>query len=191
MPELLKSFDSILVVEPHLHRIKQLADLFGNKAKKISLAKLIAEFIKKKFIKKPKDKLSLLLIGPDEESLTWIKQIGSLLSVPWLVLKKHRYGPRKIKLKKISKDLKKVKGKTCIVIDDMISTGTTLLETFKLLTHAGASSLVGIAFHGLLIGDALNKLNRFAKIYCTNTLPSKAALIDISARIKEIINEIK
>jgi ribose-phosphate pyrophosphokinase len=51
-----------------------------------------------------------------------------------------------------------VKGKTCIIIDDMIDTAGTLCEAAKLLKSEGADKVYAFATHGIFSGEAGNKI---------------------------------
>ena len=124
MAELFKVFNKLFIVEPHLHRIKKLKKLFSN-GKRVRVVLIIAEYIKKLGIK------DIVFVGPDVESMQWVKGVADLLGGEVIVLKKVRYGARKVKIKNLGKiDLK---GKNVVIVDDIISSGHTILETIKKL----------------------------------------------------------
>lgn len=69
-----------------------------------------------------------------------------------------------------------VKGKTCIIIDDMIDTAGTLCSAAELLVENGAKEVYGMATHGVLSDPASDRIDKsaFKKIIVTNTLPKVA-----------------
>ena len=69
-----KSVDRILTIDPHLHRIKKMGDIFTNDAKNLTANHSIAMFIKKKF-------KNVAVIGPDSESSQWADEISSEIGV--------------------------------------------------------------------------------------------------------------
>ena len=106
MVKLFKIFDKLFIVEPHLHRIKNLRKLFSN-GKRITVIPIIADYIKNMKIKNP------VFIGPDIESVQWAKHVADLLGEKPIILKKVRYGARKVKIKTLKQI--NLKGKNIII----------------------------------------------------------------------------
>ncbi|HKL24353.1 MAG TPA: ribose-phosphate diphosphokinase, partial [Candidatus Nanoarchaeia archaeon] len=105
--KLFKEFDKIYFVDPHLHRIKNLGEVFKN-GKKLTSVNVISDYIKKKKIK------NKVFVGPDVESEQWAKQVADNLGEESTILKKKRYGDRKVKIK-FSGGVE-VKGKNVIIL---------------------------------------------------------------------------
>jgi ribose-phosphate pyrophosphokinase len=177
--KLFKIFDRILIVEPHLHRIKNLKKSFPN-ATRISVVEDISNYLKK--IKNP------YFIGPDIESLQWASHVSQLLGKKATILKKKRYTSKKVKInlnKKIN-----LGDKNVIIVDDIISTGHTMLETIKALKRKEKpKEFYCIAVHGIFTNNALKKLSKTSKIVTCNTIPSKVAKIDISCTLTKSIEK--
>ncbi len=168
-------FDEVCLIDPHLHRTRKLEDVFKIKANKITANQLIADSIRK-HIKNP------VIIGPDEESYKWAKDVAEILGVESRILKKKRFTSYHVEVKLNKKiDFKK---KNAVIVDDIISTGHTILETAKLLKGLGATKIYCVCVHGIFANGALAKLKK-AKInvVSTNTIPSKASRIDVSGVI--------
>ena len=68
-----------------------------------------------------------------------------------------------------------VKGKTCIIIDDMIDTAGTLCEAAKLLKEQGASKVYAFATHGLFSGEAGDRIanSELEKVITTDTIKQR------------------
>jgi len=167
--------DEIFVADPHLHREKTLNRFFKIKATKLTANPLIAQYIKKK-IKNP------LLIGPDWESYKWARATAEMIGAESVILKKKRFSGRRVKVffgQRID-----VKGKNAVLVDDMISTGGTLLKTIEHLKKLGVKKFTCIAVHGIFTEGALEKLKKAgAKVITANTIENPTAKLDISGVI--------
>lgn len=168
-------FDGVYVMDPHLHREAKLKHLFKIKSKKLTANSLIAGYIKKN-IRNP------VIIGPDEESYKWASNVAEMLGAESRILVKKRYSSYHVKVtlnKKIN-----LKGKNTVIVDDIVSTGHTILETAKVLRRLGAKTVYCICVHGIFVDDALNKLGKAGiNVISTNTIPSEVAKIDVSGVI--------
>jgi ribose-phosphate pyrophosphokinase len=172
-----EDFDQILIIDPHLHREKTLKHIFKIKSKKLTANPLIENYIKKN-IKNP------VIIGPDWESYKWAQKIAEKIGCDFAIMEKKRYSARKVTVK-LNKNIN-IKSKNLIFIDDMISTGNTLLRAIKAMRKLGAKKVTCFAVHGILVENALEKLKKAgATVITTNTIPNKAAKIDVSKLISE------
>ena len=76
------------------------------------------------------------------------------------------------------------KGRNVVIVDDIVSTGHTIIEAVKLLRKLGAKSIYCICVHGVFVDDALKKLKKNKiKVISTNTIPNSMAKIDVSELI--------
>ncbi|NQV08259.1 ribose-phosphate diphosphokinase [Candidatus Woesearchaeota archaeon] len=178
--KLFKIFDGIISIDPHLHRIKKLSDLFKKmKAKSITANPLMGDYIKKNF-------KNAVVVGPDEESYQWAKSVAKKAGTDVVVLKKKRYSSRNVKIK-MNYD---VEGKEVVIVDDIISTGHTIMEAAKEAKRLGAKNVHAVCVHGIFAENAYSKLKKLGvkKIVSTNTIPNKAAEIDVSGIIAESLN---
>ncbi len=82
-----------------------------------------------------------------------------------------------------------VKGKDVIIIDDMVSTGSTMIKAVKVLKDGGAKRVFCAATHGLFLNNALEKLVEAGaeETICANSIVSPAARIDAAALLREAI----
>lgn len=171
--------DQVMIVDPHLHRDASLDIFFKIKATKLTANPLIARYIKKK-IKNP------LLIGPDWESYKWARATAEIIGAESVILKKKRYSGRRVRVyfgQKID-----VKGKNAVLVDDMISTGNTLLRTIEHLRKLGLKKFTCIAVHGVFSEGALKKLQKAgAQVITANTIKNPAAKLDVSGIIAEAL----
>ena len=177
LANLLSVFDRIITIDPHLHRINKLSEIFTTKTTTLSAIHSVSEYI-------IQNKINAILIGPDIESSQWASKAAQETGLPFIILHKKRYNATTIKTKVDAN----VSGKNVIIVDDIISTGHTMLEPRKQLIKLGAKKIVCIAVHGLFTNNALELLKKTgAEVLSTNTIPTKASKIDISETIANAI----
>jgi|TARA_Y100000310_G_scaffold63439_1_gene58863 ribose-phosphate pyrophosphokinase len=170
-------FDKVYIVDPHLHRKTRLPDLFSIKSKKLTSNPCIVDYIKTN-IKNP------LIVGPDKGSLEMVKTVAHGLRCKYAVIEKKRISGRKVKVR-LNKKLK-LDNKNIVFVDDIISTGNTILECTKILRKLGMKKFYCIAVHGIFVENALERLRKAnIKVVTTNTIPNKVDKIDISQLISE------
>ena len=172
-----KYFDEAYIMDPHLHRKNKLENIFKIKSRKLTANTLIADYIKK-YIKNP------IIIGPDEESYKWARDVAEVLNAESLILKKKRYSSYHVRVE-ITKKIN-LKNKNVVIVDDIVSTGNTILETAKILRKFYTKKIYCICVHGIFVNDALKKLKGAGiDVVSTNTIPNEVAKIDVSGVIAE------
>jgi ribose-phosphate pyrophosphokinase len=179
MAKLLSGADLVVTMDPHLHRIKSLKQVFKTKTKKVTANSVIANHIKKKY-------KSAIVMGPDGESSQWAEAIAKEAKVPSVVLKKKRYTSEKVKI--IVKTDIDLKGKRIVLVDDIISTGHTMIEPIKQLKKMKVKDITVIGVHGIFVKNALSKLKKLGvKVESTNTIENKASTIDASPEFAKVL----
>ncbi len=168
-------FDKIVAIDPHLHRISSLREIAKN-AREITTSELIAAHIRSHY----KDSFSI--VGPDKESFHWASGVAALLGRKAIILKKIRLSSEEVRIK--GKPL----GKNVIIIDDIISTGRTILETIKIAKFYGAQKIICIGIHGIFVNKSDKMIRKYGEIIVTNTIPNRYAKIDVAPVIaKELV----
>lgn len=142
-------FDWLIAVDPHLHRIHNLSDVYSIPQRTLSAVPLLAQWLERE-VAKP------LLIGPDSESEQWVSNIATMAHAPYLVLEKTRRGDRDVKID--LPDVQRWRDHTPVLIDDIISTGNTMLEVIAQLRTANLPAPICAAVHGLFAESADHKL---------------------------------
>jgi ribose-phosphate pyrophosphokinase len=170
---LISSFvDAIITVDPHLHRRRSLSEIYTVPSKVAHAANHISTWIKNN-IDKP------ILIGPDNESEQWVAEVARNSGTPYLILTKVRYGDRDVQVS--IPDVSKYKEHTPVLVDDIISTGRTMIETIGHLKNAGMKPPICIGVHAVFSGNTYQEIkNSGAKEVITcNTIPHESNRIDI------------
>lgn len=178
-----KGIDWLVTIDPHLHRHSSLDEVFTVPAHAAHAAPLISTWIRQN-VKQP------LLIGPDAESKQWVGAVARDADAPFLILHKVRSGDRDVAVS--IPDVARWRDHTPVLVDDMISTGRTMIETIGHLRRSGMMSPVCIAVHGIFASDALNALISAgaARIVTTNAIPHSTNAIDIVSLLEAGIHSI-
>ena len=125
-----------------------------------------------------------MLIGPDEESEQWVADVAKKADANFTVLKKIRHGDNDVEVS--VPHIEKFKTYTPILVDDIISTGRTMIETIHHLKTAGMQAPICIGVHAVFAENAYQNLQNAgaAKIITCNTIPHPTNKIDISDLLK-------
>lgn len=137
------SFDRLLSVDPHLHRIAALKEVFGDMpAESISAAACIGDWLASEGA--PAD---VALIGPDEESARLVRAVAERLGADWTVMAKTRRGDRQVELGPIEPQA--VQGREVVLVDDICSSGATLMAAAREALSLGARRVRAVVVHAL------------------------------------------
>ena len=170
-------FDWLITVDPHLHRIHELSQLYTLRCTVVHAAPRLAEWIKD-HVERP------LIIGPDSESAQWAADVAARAGAPVVIVEKTRMGDKEVR--STVPDLHLYPGRTPVLLDDIVSSGRTLVAVLDHLRQRHALPPVCIAVHGLFAGDALHEV-RFAgaaKLAVTDTVATandeRVEIIDLT-----------
>ncbi len=167
-----QSFDWLITVDPHLHRYKSLSEIYAIPARAIHAAPLLGDWIKR-HVSQP------YLIGPDEESRQWVSQVARIAGAPCTVLGKQRLGDTDVRI--APDGMKPLGAATPIIIDDVISSGRTMLEAVRIAAAFSERKPIVMAVHGIFARDADLVLEREgARLVTTNTILQRYSQIDIA-----------
>lgn len=144
-----QSFDWLVTADPHLHRNPELSSLYRIPTRRVASAPLVAAWIRENVA-------DAIVIGPDSESGQWVSEIASLAGVPHQVLNKVRRGDRDVEVS--LPDIGAARGRTPVIVDDIVSSGTTAIETLGQLKGLGLPPAVCIAIHAVFADDAYEQL---------------------------------
>ena len=145
------------------------------------------------------DRSEVTVVAPDAGRVRvterWSDRLGG---VPMAIIHKRR-DPDMANEVKVFDVVGKVAGRTCVVVDDMIDTGGTVVKAADALFEQGAARVVVAATHGVLSGPAVDRLKnaRISEVVLTNTLPipadkrfDKLTVLSIAPLIARAISEV-
>lgn len=165
--------DSLVTIDPHLHRRSSLAEIYSIKNRVMHAADHISEWIRTN-VENP------LLVGPDGESEQWVSEVAKNAGSPFIVLTKVRHGDKDVEVS--VPHVERYANHTPVLVDDIISTGRTMIETIGHLKAAGMNAPICIGVHAVFAGNAYSELQAAgaARIVTCNTIPHESNAIDIS-----------
>ncbi len=174
--------DALFSFDPHLHRISSLSKIFSVPAKKLSADKKIAEFVAQRFSKE-----NTVVVGPDFESSQWAKKIADSIGFWSSILQKRRFGDRKVEVK-VVKELE-WENKNIVIIDDIISTGNTIVQAILELKKRKPRAVYCICVHPILAEGALSKILKAGakEVISCNSIESKTNRIDLSGEVAKFL----
>ena len=166
-------FDWMATVDPHLHRRTSLSEIYTMPTATLHAAGAIADWIRDE-VDKP------VLVGPDGESEQWVAAVAEDVGCPHTVLLKTRHGDRDVEVS--VPDVGAWRDHTPILIDDIISTARTMIETVGHLKRAGMQPPICIGVHAVFAGDAYRALSNAGtgQIVTCNTIPHASNAIDLA-----------
>jgi ribose-phosphate pyrophosphokinase len=179
--KLLSGFiDRIVTIDPHLHRRSSLSEIYSVPTTVVHAAPLISEWIRKNI-------LNALLVGPDSESEQWVSVVAKEAHAPFVVLQKIRHGDNDVEISLPKVD--QYKNHTPVLVDDIISTARTMIETLGHLKKADMRDPVCIGVHGIFAGEAFMELLRAGAYYVvtTNSVVHASNRIEIAELILKVL----
>ncbi len=135
--------DRVVTVDAHLHRTPDIGTVFpGIESDKLSAMPAIAVALRKTGLDP-----ATVLVGPDAESQPWVSDLAGRLGLPHTVAQKTRRGDRSAEIG--FKDTSRIAGHPALIVDDIVSSGGTMIACAKALTSAGATMIDVVVTHAL------------------------------------------
>ena len=165
-------FDWLVTVDPHLHRFRSLAELYTIPTHVVHAAPALASWIAAN-VERP------FLIGPDQESEQWVADVARRVGAPYAVLSKVRRGDRDVEVS--VPDVEQHRDRTPVVLDDIISSARTMIQTTRHVVEAGLAAPVCLGVHGIFSGDAQRRLEEAGagRIVTTRTVSHPSNDVEI------------
>ena len=153
---------------------------------------LFAKYIKKKFKNK-----NLICVSPDVGGVQRTRGLATRIKADLAIIDKRRSKPGQSQVMNI---IGNVKGKTCIIVDDIIDSGGTIVNAVEALKKAGAIDVYVFITHAVLSGEAIAKIkkSKIKKLIITDTIDNsnkiknnnKIEVLSISSLMAEAIKRI-
>ena len=139
--------DRVVTVDLHAGQIQGFFD--------IPVDNLFATPIFARHVKKKIKSKNLLCVAPDVGGTERARALGKLLNVGLAIVDKRRPKPGQSQVMNV---IGNVKDKTCIIVDDIIDSGGTIVNAAKALKDRGAKEVYVYITHGVLSGEAVKKI---------------------------------
>jgi ribose-phosphate pyrophosphokinase len=173
------TFDRLVTVDPHLHRYPALSPLYTIPVTTLHAAPLLAEWIATA-VETP------LVIGPDEESRQWVSAIAMHIGAPYAVLRKIRRGDRNVEVE--LPDLSQWIGLQPVLVDDIASSGRTLVEAARQLPLPGLPRPICVVVHGVFAENSYERLQAVAqRVVSSDSVPHPSNVIPLAPLIASAI----
>jgi ribose-phosphate pyrophosphokinase len=182
--------DRIMAVDLHTAQIQ---GFFDGPVDHLFALPILANYIEDRL-----DVRQVTVVAPDAGRVRVCERWTDRLGCPLAIIHKRR-DPDVANKVKILEVVGRVQGRTCIIVDDMIDTGATIVNAAEALFEQGADQVIVTATHGVLSGPAVDLLknSRISEVIVTNTLPitnekrfDKLTVLSIAPLIARAISEV-
>lgn len=179
--------DRVLTMDLHAGQIQGFFD--------IPLDHLYAITVFEQYIRSQRLR-SIVVVSPDVGGIKMARAYAKRLSAGLAVVDKRRNSPESTEVMHI---LGEVKGKTCLLVDDLIATGSSLVEAANALHKAGATVVYACVTHPVLSGPARSRIetSRLRQLIVTDTIPlrdvkphPKITVLSVASLLSEAIQRI-
>ncbi|MDX1534804.1 MAG: ribose-phosphate diphosphokinase [Thermoplasmata archaeon] len=163
--------DALLTVDVHNERVM---DYFDIPALNITGMPALARRFKEMEVE--------MVLAPDENAARHAETVGDLIDLPWDYLKKERLDSWTVKTE--GKALA-VKDRKVAIVDDMVSTGGTMVSAARIVQEQGSRGVVAGCVHGLFVGGARERLKAFDEVVATDTVSSDYSAVSVAPEVAE------
>jgi len=183
-PLLADSFDRIVTVDAHLHRADNISGVFpGIEADDLSATPAIADALRADIDRQT------IVVGPDEESRSWVSDLAARLGLDHAVARKSRRGDRSVEMAFPEPAL--LANRPALLVDDIVSSGATIAACAKALQSAGAAAIDAVITHALFPPELVGTL--FAagvrSIKSTDSVPHPTNAIALDGVLAETLRK--
>jgi ribose-phosphate pyrophosphokinase len=172
------AFDGVLTVEAHLHRVRRLRDVITGSSRSISAAPAIGRWLRRAGE-------SWLVVGPDEESSPWVRQIARAAGAAWVVARKERHGDRAVTVRLPALP----RAARAVIVDDVASSGATIATAARALRRAGMRSVDAVVTHAIFAHGAQARIRAAGvrRLVSCDTIPHPTNAIGAAALIAAVL----
>jgi ribose-phosphate pyrophosphokinase len=175
--------DNVITVDSHLHRISSLEQAIPvNNAINLTATSAMAEFLGD--LAHP-----VMLIGPDEESEQWVSAIAKQADLAFCIAKKQRFGDRNVQVTLPEQDFS---GQHIVLVDDVCSTGKTLIAVAEQLSSMHVASVSVLVTHALFVDNALTEIKASGvnEVWSCNSVVHSSNKVELTHLLKQAILEL-
>ena len=166
--------DRVLTMDLHAGQIQGFFDIPVDHLYSINI---LGEYVRQKRLK------NLVVVTPDVGGMKMARAYSTLLESPLAIVDKRRESASQTHVMNV---IGEVSGKNVVIVDDLISTGGSLVEAVRALKEVGALDIYAVIVHPVLAGEAIERLknSELNELVVTNTIPLPPG--KRSDRIKQI-----
>jgi ribose-phosphate pyrophosphokinase len=176
------AFDSVITVDPHLHRVATMDEVVpGRRGVALTAATLLGHHVAQAVP-------GALLLAPDEEAGQWVRRAAQAAGLDHAVCLKQRRGDRDVT---VALHGAPVRGRAVVLLDDVASTGRTLVSAAQGALAAGAASVDVAVTHALFVGDALAEVQAAGvrHVWSSDAVPHESNAVSIVPLLAAALRE--
>jgi len=192
MADLFKTAGADRIMSVDLHT-SQIQGFFDGPVDHLWAMPLLAQYVRSRVASD-----NLTIVSPDAGRVRLADQWSDHMGAPLAIIHKRRDPsvPNQVKVHEL---VGQVEGRTCVVVDDMIDTGGTIVQAAEALFDNGAKDVIVASTHGLLSGPAVDRLrdSGISEVVVTDTLPisedklfDKLTVLSIAPLIARAVREV-
>ena len=176
--------DHIFTIDSHRHRVVDQDELTTVPLDDLTAMGELAKYMATKY-----EMTNPAVIGPDAEAGAWAKTAADALSVDYDALEKKRYDAETVEIKPRHLNLK---GRDVLIVDDIISTGNTIIKAIDVLKKNGAKDVYVACTHPLLVLNALVRIYQAGAVDVvgTDTVQSAISHVSVAPVIAKAVKKI-
>ena len=181
LAKLFKGVGASKIIAVDIHSVIGLKH-FTIKSKNVTAILDLVKYFKKLSLKNP------LVVSPDQGGKNRAKEFAKEFGTKYIALEKKRDKKTgKVQIKTKNSDT--VVGRDLVLVDDMISTGGSIVKATQFLKKQKCKRVYVACTHALLMNDAEKKIRKagVTSIVSTNTIPGKTSVVDVSNTIAKAI----
>lgn len=179
--------DHVITLDLHSDQIQ---GFFSVPVDALDARVIFADYFKKKNLNNP------VVVAPDAGGTKRAKKFADLLGADLAFMHKHRTGHHQAEIMEV---VGKIEGRTCIIFDDMIDTGSSMIPAKQALLNHGANPEVYAAVtHGIFSGNAVENMSKadFTEVVVTDSIPQdkpfkNLTVLPIAPMLAEVIRHIE
>ena len=182
-PLLARYVDRVVTVDAHLHRTSDITAVFpGIESDNLSAMPAISVMLRKAGLDP-----ATIVAGPDAESLPWVSDLAGLLGLSYMVARKIRRGDRSVAIE--FQDGTRIAGRPALIVDDIVSSGGTIIACAKALTAAGATAIDAVVTHALFPEAACKQMasSGIRSIRSTRSVPHSTNAIALDDLFADVL----
>jgi ribose-phosphate pyrophosphokinase len=166
------SFDAVITVDPHLHRVPTMeAVVPGRRGIALTAAPLLGAHIARQVPR-------AMLLAPDEEAGQWVRLAAQASGLDHTICHKQRWGDHDVE---VAMPGPEVRGRAVVILDDVASTGRTLAAAARGALAQGALTVDVAVTHALFVGDALTQVQAAGvrHIWSSDSVPHSSNAVSV------------
>lgn len=177
------AFEAVVTVDPHLHRVATLEEVLpGRRGLALSAAPLLGAHVARHVP-------GALLVAPDEEAGQWVRAAAQAAGLAHAVCRKQRHGDREVEVVLPDVD---VRGRAVVLLDDVASTGRTLIAAARGALGAGALSVDLAVTHALFVGAAGAEVQAAGvrHVWSSDCVPHASNAVSVAPLLAEAVQRL-